>query len=254
MTIAIILSGGSGSRLGGETPKQYIRIKGRSIIFHTLETIISHPNIAGIVIVAAKEYHDSISSELSKSEIKEKNKILGYAMPGETRQLSVLSGMLFIQDMVGKNLTEAPNYVLVHDAARPNISSSLISECLASVSGHEGVLPVLPMKDTVYLSDNGGKSISGLLDRGKLFAGQAPELFSFEKYLKANLSLVSGSAAYNEDGILEANKESAIYRINGSSEPAVMAGMDIVTIRGDEHNYKITTGEDLDKFAEEKEA
>lgn len=104
----------------------------------------------------------------------------------------------------------------------------------AASKGHDGAMPVLPMKDTVYLSED-GVSVSELLNRSRLFAGQAPELFDLEKYYTANMALLP-------DRILS---------INGSTEPAVMAGMDIAMVAGDEGNYKITTAADLERFKEE---
>jgi 4-diphosphocytidyl-2-methyl-D-erithritol synthase len=97
-------------------------------------------------------------------------------------------------------------------------------------------MPTLPMKDTVYLSDD-GSSVSKLLDRRKIFAGQAPELFLFKPYYMANTALLP-------------NK---IMRINGASEPAILAGMDITMIPGDEDNFKITTMADLNRFMDIKE-
>ena len=93
---------------------------------------------------------------------------------------------------------------------------------------------MLPMKDTVYLSDD-GKIISSLIDRSTVFAGQAPELFRLEAYYEANIRLFPD----------------AIYKINGASEPAVMAGMKITMIPGDERNCKITTTEDLERLFRE---
>ena len=89
------------------------------------------------------------------------------------------------------------------------------------------------MKDTVYLCED-GNSVSGLLDRSKIYAGQSPEVFVFSKYLEANENL----------------SPDIIFSINGSSEPAVLAGMDIAVIRGDEDNFKITTENDLKRFEE----
>ena len=123
------------------------------------------------------------------------------------------------------------DYVLIHDAARPLLSAELISDCLEAVRGHDGVLPVLPMKDTVYRSAD-GRSITSLLDRSTVFAGQAPEVFLLGRYLQASRRLLPD----------------AILRINGSTEPAIMDGMDIAMIPGDEGNFKITTKEDLERF------
>ena len=87
------------------------------------------------------------------------------------------------------------------------------------------------MKDTVYFS-NDGVSVTELLDRSRIFAGQAPEVFNLKKYYEANKELLP-------DRILS---------INGSTEPAVIAGMDIAMVAGDEKNYKITTPADMGRF------
>ena len=92
-------------------------------------------------------------------------------------------------------------------------------------------MPVLPMKDTMYLSEDGRK-VSSLLRREQIFAGQAPEAFRFGEYIKANRELLP-------DHILQ---------INGSTEPAILAGMNIGMIAGEEENYKITTMEDFKRF------
>lgn len=92
------------------------------------------------------------------------------------------------------------------------------------------------MKDTVYYSDD-GMHVSGLLQRSNVLAGQAPEVFRYGKYLEANQALLPEK----------------ILQVNGSTEPAVLAGMDIVTIPGDEKNYKVTTQEDLKCFRKEME-
>ena len=98
---------------------------------------------------------------------------------------------------------------------------------------HDGAIPVLPMKDTVYFSEDGRK-ITSLLERKSVVAGQAPEAFKLEAYYEANRKLLP-------DKILE---------INGSTEPAILAGLDIAMIHGDESNFKITTREDFLRFEE----
>ena len=71
--------------------------------------------------------------------------------------------------------------VFIHDAARPNLTSEMITSYLGAMEGHDGVLPVFSMKDTVYYSED-GKQVDKLLDRSKIYAGQAPEVFDFAKY------------------------------------------------------------------------
>ena len=125
--------------------------------------------------------------------------------------------------------------VLIQDAARPNTSFKLIEACFNLTEDIDGAMPVLPMKDTVYLSED-GVQVSELLERKKVFAGQAPESFRFGKYLSANEMLLPEK----------------IRSINGSTEQAILAGMHIQMIPGDEKNYKITTEVDLEKFVMER--
>lgn len=231
MNVALILSGGKGSRIGGEVPKQYIEAGGKPIIYYSLKTLMLHEMIDAIQVVAEKEYEElikntveDIASEISHPDLS--SMYMGISIPGENRQLSILNGLKDIR----KYASDADT-VLIHDAARPCLSDDLVSDCYEAIIGHEGVLPVLPMKDTVYMSGN-GQQVSTLLDRSRVFAGQAPELFLIGKYYDANQDLLP-------------NK---ILDVKGSTEPAVMAGMDVVMIPGDENNYKITTKADLDRF------
>ncbi len=233
MNTAILLSGGIGSRISSKIPKQYIRFSDYMMVNHALLPMLESPRIDEIYITAEAEGYERILEDIGKTDLRT-SKISGCALPGETRQLSILSALEKIISRKGgiSNISNTDT-VLIHDAARPFLTCELIHECFAALPGHDGVMPVLPMKDTVYFSRN-GRSVEYLLDRGSIYAGQAPELFLLKKYYNANIALLP-------------NK---IYNINGSTEPAVLAGMDIVMIPGDENNFKITTDKDLEKFKE----
>lgn len=222
MNIALVLAGGTGTRLGADIPKQYIEVHGKMIIDYCLETMEHSNDIAEVWIVA---------DEMWREHIKKVDKFKGYACPGRNRQLSIYNGLKAIEESLTGEEKEVN--VLVHDAARPFLTEKLIRECVKAVEGHDGVLPVLPMKDTVYYSED-GKVISSLINRDKLYAGQAPELFRLQPYIQANQALLPDK----------------ILLVNGSTEPAIMAGMDIVMIPGDENNYKITTKTDMKRFTE----
>lgn len=224
MNIALILSGGTGTRLGADMPKQYIEVCGKPIISYSLECLSGHNLIDAIHIVAAPIWHEQIKQWLIAADTNHKFK--GFAAPGENRQLSIYNGLETIKAYAADN-----DSIFIHDAARPLLSSKQISDCLGAIDGHDGVLPVLPMKDTVYFSVN-GKTVTSLLNRNEIYAGQAPEVFKFGKYYEANRQLLP-------------NK---ILQINGSTEPAILAGMDIAMIEGDENNFKITTKADLERF------
>lgn len=226
MAIALILSGGRGTRLGADTPKQYIEVYGRIVISYCIEQLSCHEGIDKIQIVAAPQWREAIQECLKKYD--GDKKFCGFSAPGENRQLSIYNGLTDI-----RRYADDSDIVLVHDAARPLLSAQMISDCLNAIQGHDGVVPVLPMKDTVYQSTN-GKKINALVRRSEIYAGQAPEAFRIGAYYEANRRLCPDK----------------ILTINGSTEPAVMAGMDVVMIPGDEGNFKITTAEDLERFRE----
>ena len=224
MNIAIILAGGTGTRLGSEIPKQYIQVNGKPVITYCLEKFVNNPSIDAIQIVADLSWQEYIRDSIS--QIGGDKLFKGFSLPGENRQLSIYHAL---QD-VSKYASDT-DYVMIHDAARPLVRKDFIEKCFKAVQGHEGVLPVLAMKDTVYMSED-GHHITSLLDRDKLFAGQAPEVFEFGAYYNANKHLLPDK----------------IYLIKGSTEPAIIAGMDIVLVDGEEDNFKITTREDLNRF------
>lgn len=95
----------------------------------------------------------------------------------------------------------------------------------------DGVMPVIPVKDTVYQSRE-GRIVTGLLNRDEIYAGQAPESFRFGKYYAAH----------------QGKTESDFASIRGSSQIAIENGMNIKLIRGSEDNYKISTPQDLERF------
>lgn len=234
MNIALVLSGGTGTRLGGDIPKQYIKVKGRMLIAYCLNMFAAHSAIDGIFVVAAPEWRDEIINECGRLGIGEAA-ITGFSNPGRTRQLSILNGLRDIDAYVkSSDKPDEDPVVIIHDAARPNLTAEYLNRCLDAIEGCDGVMPTLPMKDTVYYSENRTK-VDRLLDRSCIYAGQAPELYRLKKYLEANEKLLPDE----------------ILKINGSTEPAVMAGLDVAMIPGDENNYKVTTKKDMDRFIQD---
>lgn len=242
MVKAIILSGGIGSRIGLNTPKQYIEVMGKSIISYSLETLFSSELIDSIRIVAGKEWHGEIKKIIEKNG--NKRKFDGFSEAGLNRQLSIYNALL---DM--KKDTDENDYVFIHDSARPMLSKELINSIIENTKDCDGVLPVLRAKDTMYLQESEGDL--KLLNRDKIFSGQAPEIFIYGKYLNANQKLLGDMTEekyiknmHDEEKI----SRTKIYRINGSTEPAILHGMKIKIVDGDEKNFKITTKEDLERF------
>lgn len=218
MVYAIILSGGTGIRLGGTIPKQYIEVNGRPIIADSIDVFESCELIYKYIIVASTEWNEYIEKYTG-------NKFNGFAIPGENRQLSIYSGLDVLREYAREE-----DIVIVHDAARPFVTKTIISSLIKACEDADGAMPALPVKDTMYIQKNG--TVNSLIERESLIAGQAPEAFSFEKYLKANEVLLP----------------ERILSIKGSTEPAFLSGMNISVVCGDENNFKITTKEDLERY------
>ena len=234
MNIAIILAGGTGSRINSDIPKQFILLSGQMMILHSLKPFGESALVDRIRIVAADEWREKIENEMfSDPDSEISRKFLGFSDPGENRQMSIYNAMKDLQGDVADGRTELIDGIIIHDAARPFVTVKDIDECLKALDEHEGAMPVLPMSDTVYFSRS-GKKVDELLNRNCIYAGQAPEAFRFKEYLKANEELLPDR----------------ILLIRGSTEPAIMAGLDVAMIPGDRLNFKVTTDEDLQRAIE----
>ncbi|WP_022759213.1 IspD/TarI family cytidylyltransferase [Butyrivibrio fibrisolvens] len=244
MTIAIILAGGTGSRIKSDIPKQFVELSGQMMIMHALAPFGESNLVDNIQIVANESWREKIEDAIFEDpESVVAEKFLGFSDPGENRQLSIYNAMRDLKKMLDcarENDCSAKignihiiESVIIHDAARPFVTVENIDECISALDVHDGAMPVLPMKDTVYFSRT-GKRVDELMNRSCIYAGQAPEAFRFDKYLAANEDLLPDQ----------------ILMIKGSTEPAIMAGMDVAMIPGDQRHFKVTTDEDLERARE----
>ena len=228
MNIAIILAGGTGTRVGGDIPKQFLELSGQMMIMHSMQAFAESEYVSNIQIVADASFREMLEDAMFENEddpIGEK--FLGFSDPGENRQMSIYNALVDIGQMLGESSIDG---VIIHDAARPFVTKDTVNECLLALDEHDGAMPVLPMNDTVYFSRS-GQRVDELLNRNNIYAGQAPEAFLYSKYLKANQDLLPDK----------------ILLIKGSTEVAIMAGLDVAMIPGDQRNFKVTTAEDLER-------
>lgn len=221
--IAIILSGGTGTRLGANIPKQYIEVQNKPIIMYCIETFAQMDDISEIVICLADEWIPFVDECIKRACI---SKPITYSRPGETRQFTIYNALNELKKYIYDDAI-----IVIHDAARPLVSKDLIRRCIQACEKSDGVLPYISVKDTLYQSKD-GKSISSLLTRSEIVAGQAPEAFKYNKYIDVHNRL----------------KYEEILQISGSTEIAYKMGLNVRLIKGEEINFKITTQEDLVNF------
>ncbi len=216
MNIALILSGGVGSRMGLEKPKQYHELGGRPVLVRTMEQFQFCEKINGIVVVAASIWANQI---WYWKELYGLTKLMKIAEPGSNRQQSILSGLLAAEGF----MNHEQGNVVVQDAARPLTTTALIGQLLDGLREAPCVMPVLPMTDTVYKSYD-GQWAAGLLERSTLFAGQAPEAFWYGAYLK----------------LYKDTPAEKLNAMSGSSQLPQSIGWKVKLIPGERENIKLT--------------
>ena len=219
----LIAAAGSGSRMGGDTPKQYLPLAGSPVLLHALRPFIAHSRISRIVIV--HDARDRHLTELSLSGEIQIECVVG----GATRAASVRSGLTHLL------ADENPEpWVMVHDAARPLITEAAIDRLLqwldestlspATTAG--GALLALPVTDTIKIADAGHAVKTP--DRATLWAAQTPQLFP-------TMALHQALSNAERHGVTITDEASAMEH----------SGYRPTLVTGDTDNFKITHPDDL---------
>jgi 2-C-methyl-D-erythritol 4-phosphate cytidylyltransferase/2-C-methyl-D-erythritol 2,4-cyclodiphosphate synthase len=211
-TVALIVAAGRGERFGAALPKQYACLGGISVLRRSIMAFVRHPRIDGVRVMigaADAELYAAASAGID---------LLPPVTGAATRQATVRAGL---ESLVGL----APERVLVHDAARPLVSTAVIERVLDGLEQHPAVLPVLPVVDTLKRVDD--TRVMGETDRSGLARAQTPQGFRFVEIL----------AAHREAGHGHHTDDTAI---------AAAAGMQVGWVAGEERNLKLTRAEDLD--------
>ncbi len=214
--VAVIVAGGSGLRAGGGIPKQYQLIGGKPVIWWTLRAFAEHPGIAQVQPVIGQGHEEMFANAI---------KGLGVEPPvtgGATRQESCWAGL---EALAGHRL----DGVLIHDGARPFVSTELISQVIASLERHDAVVPGLPVAETLKLAPGG--IVQKTVDRNGMWMAQTPQGFKFEAILAAH------RAAHN----------SGMNNLTDDAAVAERAGIDIAMVPGLSENRKLTTAEDIER-------
>lgn len=209
----IVPAGGTGSRSGASLPKQYVELCGAPMLRHTLERFAAMPECAEMIVAVGH-------ADLERA----REAAAGFARltlveGGATRQHSIANALGWIRSKA--------DIVLVHDAARPCVSQSLIRRVAAAAAEHGAAIPVMPIAETVKRIDERGRVIE-TLDRSELRAVQTPQGFDHDLLQRAYAHAAEHGIGATDDASL----------VEAIGEP-------VVAVDGEASNIKVTVAEDF---------
>ncbi|WP_309104263.1 2-C-methyl-D-erythritol 4-phosphate cytidylyltransferase [Microbacterium sp.] len=217
-TAIIVVAAGSGTRLGAGAPKAFVGIDVHSILRHALDGVFA-ASPAQVIVVAPAGYEGEAEAELHAAA-GDRRELGRVVTGGQTRQRSVAAGLTALWGDIST--------VLVHDAARALTPPAVIDAVSAAVTADAGVIPALPVVDT--LKKVGRGSVVGAVDRSALAAAQTPQGFPRSLLENAYEAALASGVEYTDDAALFA-----------------AAGHEVRYIEGSARGFKITTAADLDR-------
>lgn len=216
----VVPAAGRGTRFGGTRPKQYVEVAGLPLILHTLEALLSHPGVRGAMLVlSADDANWPGAADIAGKPVLR-------CVGGESRADSVLAGLQALPEDV-----RADDFVLVHDAARPNLGVDDLSALLERGRADPvGAILAAPVRDTLKRAgDDGG--IDRTEPRERLWRALTPQLFRRLQLSRA----------------LEAAREAGV-EVTDEAMAMELLGMRPLLVEGNEDNFKVTTASDLARF------
>ncbi len=219
-SVALIVAAGRGTRASAHAnrPKQYVRLAGQSLLAHTLGVFAAHPAIDGIKVVI----HPDDVERYAQCSAGFGQQLLPPVFGGNTRQGSVRRGLDALAAI-------APDYVLIHDAARPFVSPATITNVLDALTTAEGAIAAHPLSDTIKREscENAGH-IAATLERTGLWRAATPQGFRFDTIRRAHTLLASDPSVFTDDAAI-----------------AERAGINVALVMSNPDNFKITTAGDF---------
>lgn len=212
--VALIVAAGSGSRVGGELPKQYRHVRGQPVLRHSYAALSAHPDISAVYVVIG-EGQDSLALESLKG-LPAPHLVTG----GITRRESVQRGLSAIVSGGGAKR------VLIHDAARPFLSTAVIDNLLEALNDVSGAVPALPVVDSLA---RGIGMLSSTVERDGLWRIQTPQAFHFDVIIAAHENWSGGEPSDDARMVMADDHEVRI-------------------VAGDERLAKFTFPEDFERY------
>ncbi len=225
MNIALIIAGGTGSRMGMDVPKQFITIYGKPILIYTMECFERHPMIDAIELVCLDGWQDMARAYADKFGI---SKLRWIVTGGNSGQESIRNGVFALEDKC-----KADDTVIIHDGIRPLVDESVLSDVIVKCQKYGNAVSSLPYNEQIFIIDDEVSTV---------------------KYIpRETLRRVSTPQAYNYKLLLSKYKEAFAkgIGIHGSSYTNTMMvelGVRLYFAAGSDKNIKLTTKDDLEIF------
>jgi 2-C-methyl-D-erythritol 4-phosphate cytidylyltransferase len=213
---AIVLAAGKGRRMGAEINKQFLKLRGKPVLYYTLKVFEKNKNIDEIVLVVAKKEIDYCKENIVKKY--NFNKIVSVVEGGNERQHSVLNGL---------NALNNCNIVIIHDGARPFLTERIIDEGIAYAKEYCACACGVTPKDTIKVIDKDNFCID-TPNRKELFCVQTPQCFKYDLILDSHIKINKAKMKVTDDTMVVEKCGHKVYLYNG-----------------DYKNIKITTPEDM---------
>lgn len=223
MTIALIIAGGIGNRMGQDIPKQFLTVNEKPVIIYTLETFQNHKEIDSIAVVCLKGWETVLQSYANQFNITK----LQYIIPGgDCGQASIRNGVYELEKHFNKD-----DIVLIHDAIRPMVSDKIISDCIEITKKYGNAITCIPCAEAMLQTED-SKVSCGSYPREKLKRTQTPQGFKL------------GDICDLHKEALKANITNSV----ASCTLMIEMGKQVYFSQGSEKNIKLTTVEDIDIF------
>ena len=212
----LVVAAGRGSRVGGDVPKQYRLLGGRTVLARTLALFDAHPAVDRILVAIGPD-----DGPLFRASAEGIGKLAGTVVGGRTRQASCLAGIRALA-------ADEPDILLIHDAARPFASADLVDRAIAAARLHGAAVPGLAVTDTVKRIDADGRVVD-TPDRALLRSVQTPQAFRFDLIEAAHRrAAAAGIETLTDDGAV-----------------VEWAGHPLFIFEGETSNMKLTTEADF---------
>lgn len=223
MIFAVILAGGTGSRMGSaDMPKQFLEIKGKPILNHTVEKFLPNPAFEKIIILSPKAWIGH-TKEIIRKYTGSSDRI-AIIEGGKTRNETIMNAIAYIDR---EYTLDDDTVIVTHDSVRPFVTHRIIEENIKAAEKYGACDTVVPATDTIVEGD--GQQISSIPDRSRMYQGQTPQSFKAKLLRDTYMSL-------SED-------EKAI--LTDAAKILVIKGVDVKLVRGETYNIKITYPYDL---------